>query len=225
VTGFRGFPRATFAWFEGLERDNSRPYFQATREVYERDVRGALEAMFDALSEEFGGELKLFRQQRDLRFSPDKSPYKTQTYGVLGRRWYARISADGLYAGTGYYMLAADQLDRLRAAVADDGTGPVVVALVAEARAAGLDVVGESLKTAPRGYPRDHPRVALLRHKSLIAGRALAAGDGISRHAALEHVASTWRAAEPLNAWLDEHVGPTTEAVTPWRRRAGRSRR
>jgi uncharacterized protein (TIGR02453 family) len=225
VTGFGGFPSATFEWFEGLERDNSRPYFQATREIYDRDVRGALEAMFDALSEEFGGELKLFRQQRDVRFSPDKSPYKTQTYGVLGRRWYARISADGLYAGTGYYMLASDQLDRLRAAVADDRTGPAVVALVAEARAAGLDVVGESLKTAPRGYPRDHPRVALLRHKSLVAGRALAAGEGIPRQAALEHVASTWRAAEPLNAWLDEHVGPTAEAVTPWRRRAGRSRR
>jgi uncharacterized protein (TIGR02453 family) len=222
MTGFRGFPRATFEWFEGLERDNSRAYFNATREVYDRDVRGALEAMFDELSEEFDGELKLFRQQRDLRFSPDKSPYKTQTYGVLGRRWYARISAEGLYAGTGYYMLASDQLDRLRAAVADDRTGPALVALVAEARAAGLDVVGESLKTAPRGYPRDHPRVALLRHTSLIAGRALAADKGISRRAALEHVASTWRAAEPLNAWLDEHVGPTTEEQVRRRpRRAG----
>ena len=67
---------------------------------------------------------------------------------------------------------------------------------------------GESLRTAPRGYPRDHPRIELLRHKALIAGRRLPGTSGIGRDAALDHVASTWRAAEPLNAWLDEHVGP-----------------
>ena len=119
-----------FEWFAGLERDNSKAYFTATRDFYERDVRGGLEAMLDELSESFGGRPRVFRQQRDLRFSPDKSPYKTRTYGVLegtpGARTglYAAISASGLYAGTGYYRMARDQLERFRAAVADDGTGP-----------------------------------------------------------------------------------------------------
>ena len=121
---------------------------------------------------------------------------------------YAQLSAGGLYAGTGYHQLARDQLERFRAAVADDATGGRLADVVAATRAAGLEVVGESLLTAPRGYRRDHPRVGLLRHKALIAGRSLAGTTGIGRDEALDHVASTWRAAGPLNAWLDEHVGP-----------------
>jgi hypothetical protein len=94
--------------------------------------------------------------------------------------------------------------------VADERTGPPLAELTAAARNAGLDVVGEALRTAPRGYPRDHPRIELLRHRALVAGRSLPGTSGIGRDAALHHVASTWRAAEPLNAWLDEHVRPST---------------
>src|SRR5512133_1639005 len=98
---FDGFPPEAFAWFAGLERDNSKAYFTATRERYEHDVRGALEGLLDELSGEFGGEPRVFRQPRDLRFSPDKSPYKTRTYGILHQDatagLYAEISASGLY--------------------------------------------------------------------------------------------------------------------------------
>jgi uncharacterized protein (TIGR02453 family) len=213
---FDGFGPEVFDWFAGLERDNSKAYFTATRERYEAAVRGGLQAMLDELRRTFGGEAKLFRQQRDLRFAPAGSaPYKTRTYGLLyGVRGpadalYAQLSSPGLYAGTGYHQLARDQLERFRAAVADDRSGPALVELTATARAAGLDVVGETLRTAPRGYPRDHPRIELLRHTALVAGRTLAGVGGIGRDEALEHVAGAWRAAEPLNAWLAEHVGPS----------------
>jgi uncharacterized protein (TIGR02453 family) len=216
---FHGFAPEAFAWFAGLERDNSKAYFTATRDRYEADVRGELMAMLVELSATFGGEVKLFRQQRDLRYAPDRSaPYKTRTYGLLhsvpgaGAGLYAQLSAQGLYAGTGYHQLARDQLERFRAAVADDATGPRLATATAAARAAGLDVLGESLRTAPRGYPRDHPRIELLRHRSLIAGRSLPGTAGIARDVALDHVATTWRAAAPLNAWLDEHVGPSALA-------------
>jgi uncharacterized protein (TIGR02453 family) len=214
---FEGFGPDAFAWFDGLERDNSRAYFTATRERYETGVRGALEAMLDVLGADFGGDVRVFRQHRDLRFSADKSPYKTRTYGLLERTGqaslYAEISARGLYAGTGYHQLARDQLERFRAAVDDDAAGVALAAEVAAARQAGLDVEGEALRTAPRGFARDHPRVGLLRHKAVIVGRRLAppGGDGgIGRDAALAHVAGTWRAAAPLVAWLDAHVGPST---------------
>ena len=124
-------PAEVFEWFAGLERDNSKAYFTATRDRYETEVRGGLQAMLDELSATFGGEVKLFRQQRDLRFAPDKSaPYKTRTYGLLhsvpgpGTGLYAQLSSQGLYAGTGYHQLARDQLERFRAAVVDDRTGP-----------------------------------------------------------------------------------------------------
>jgi uncharacterized protein (TIGR02453 family) len=214
---FGGFAPAVFEWFAGLERDNSKAYFTATRELYETEVRGGLEAMLEELSEEFGGRVRLFRQQRDLRFTPDKTPYKTRTYGILhdvpsaAAGFYAQLSARGLYAGTGYHQLARDQLDRFRDAVADARSGPALVAATAAAEEAGLELEGEQLRTVPRGYPRDHPRIALLRRKALVGGRALAAGpEGIERDAALGHAAAAWRAAAPLNAWLDEHVGSSS---------------
>jgi uncharacterized protein (TIGR02453 family) len=216
TAAFDGFSREAFAWFAGLERDNSKAYFTATRELYDSDVRGAMVAMLEELSAAFGGEVRVFRQHRDVRFSPDKSPYKTRTYGLLqgapgaGGGLYAELSSRGLYAGTGYHQLAGEALERFRQAVVDDSAGAALAAKVAAAREAGLEVVGASLRTAPRGYPRDHPRIELLRHKALIAGRRLPGTAGIGRRAALDHVAGTWRTAAPLNAWLDEHVGPST---------------
>jgi uncharacterized protein (TIGR02453 family) len=212
---FSGFAPEAFAWYEGLERDNSKAYFTRTRAVYEATARGELEALFDELATEFGGTARLFRQQRDIRFTPDKSPYKDRTYGVLvgaPSSYYAELSARGLYAGSGYHQLMRDQLDRFRAAIDDDGSGRELVVAVRSVEAAGLEIAGASLKTAPRGYPREHPRIELLRRKALFAGRRLAPeGGGIGRDAALDHVASTWRAAGPLNEWLDTNVGASDE--------------
>ncbi|HEY2638053.1 MAG TPA: DUF2461 domain-containing protein [Solirubrobacteraceae bacterium] len=221
---FRGFTPEAFAWFAGLEADNSRDYFARTRPLFEDRVRGELEALLDELCDEVGGrDVKVFRQHRDLRFSADKSPYKTRTYGVIvgapGGALYAEVSAAGLYAGTGYYRMARDQLERFRDAVAAEETGPALASAVAATRGAGLRVDGATLKTAPRGYPRDHPRVELLRHTSVISGRRLGPEGGIGRAAALDHVGGTWRAAGPVNAWLDEHVGPSTLPPDPRGRR------
>jgi uncharacterized protein (TIGR02453 family) len=212
VPGFEGFGADAVAWFEGLERDNSRAYFQASRAVYDGEVRAPLEALLDELSEDFGGEVHVFRQHRDVRFSADKSPYKTRTYGLLhaageGNAFYAEVSARGLYAAAGYWRMASDQLTRYREAVVADGPGEALGAAIAAAQAAGLELAPPALKSAPRGMPRDHPRVALLRYKDVIAGRRLAPGPALATREALDHVAATWRAARPLTAWLDEHVG------------------
>ena len=97
---FAGFSPEAFAWFAGLERDNTKAYFTATREVYETQVREPLEEMLEELAADFGGHVKMFRQNRDVRFSPDKSPYKTTTYGILyelsvpGQGLYAQLSAE-----------------------------------------------------------------------------------------------------------------------------------
>jgi uncharacterized protein (TIGR02453 family) len=225
---FAGFPPEAFSWFAGLEADNSKRWFDAHRTTYEAAVRGPLEALLEELADEFGGRVKLFRQHRDTRFSADKSPYKTTTYGVVGDRpdsraaLYLQLSAGGLFAGTGYYQLAADQLARLRDAIAADATGPALERAVAGVHGAGVETFGEALKTAPRGYPRDHPRVGLLRHKSLIAGARRAPGRrGITRAQALEHARATWAACAPMNAWLDAHVG---DSALPPRSRFGRDR-
>jgi uncharacterized protein (TIGR02453 family) len=226
MAAFDGFGLTVRRWFAGLEADNSREYFAAHRDVFEASVREQMEALLTELSETFGGQVKLFRQHRDIRFSHDKSPYKANTYGViygseLGRHGlYASISARGLVAGSGYFRMARDQLERYRDAVADDARGPELVTVVAQAEQAGLELWGESLATAPRGYPKDHARIELLRRKSLTLGRALAFGRGIRRDDGLQFVAATWRAAGPVTRWLDREVGDTAlEISRPARRR------
>ena len=126
---FAGFPAEAFEWFAGLEADNTREWFGAHRDTYEEAVRGPLEAMLFDLAAELGGEVKVFRQHRDVRFSPDKSPYKTRTYGVVFAApapLYAQVDREGMFAGTGYHMLDSAQLERFRAAAADDTTGPAL---------------------------------------------------------------------------------------------------
>ena len=215
LPAFNGFPPDAFTWFAGLQADNSKAWFHAHRATYDEAVRGALEALLEELADELGGIVKLFRQHRDTRFSADKSPYKTTTYGLIAQRpddlpaLYAQLSAQGLFAGSGYHVLAPDQLERFRAAIADDASGPALEDAIATAHAAGIETFGEALKTAPRGYPRDHPRAVFLRHKALIAGARRDPGpDGIARAAALDHARATWAGCAPLNAWLDAHVGP-----------------
>jgi uncharacterized protein (TIGR02453 family) len=219
MASFEGFGPTVRRWFTGLEADNSKEYFSANRGLFEESVRGQMDALLTELSETFGGEVKMFRQNRDIRFSPDKSPYKTNTYGVLrgtqiaAQGLYASISAHGLVAGSGYHMMARDQLDRYREAVADDASGPELETLAGAARAAGLELWGESLSTAPRGYPKDHERIGLLRRKSLSLGATLGFGRGIGREDGLRFVTEAWRAAAPVTGWLDRHVGPSSLPV------------
>ena len=224
MTRFEGFGPEVRKWFKGLEADNSKEYFAASRDFFEESVRGQIEALLTELTKKFGGEVKIFRQNRDIRFSADKSPYKTNTYGVVygssmaAQGLYASISADGLVAGSGYHMMARDQLDRYRDAVADNQHGPELMKLVAKATKAGLELWGESLATAPRGYPKDHDRIELLRRKSLSLGATLNFGRRISRTDGLQFVTKTWRAAAPVTGWLDEHVGSTTMPMDRARR-------
>lgn len=228
MSNFEGFGPKVQDWFRGLEADNTKEYFAANRDFFERSIREQMEALLTELTESFGGEVKMFRQNRDIRFSADKSPYKTNTYGVIrgsdlaAEGLYASISANGLVAGSGYHVMARDQLGRYRDAVAGDSHGPTLTDLVARVRAAGLEVWGESLLTAPRGYPADHERIELLRRKSLSLGATLKWERDISRTDGLQFVTGTWRAAAPVTAWLDERVGPSTmpmDQSRPRRRR------
>ena len=216
MTRFGGFGPDVHDWFQGLEADNSKGYFAAHRQFFEDEIRAQMEALLTELSGRFGGEVKMFRQNRDIRFSADKSPYKTNTYGVLrgteiaAQGLYASISARGLVAGSGYHVMGRDQLDRYREAVADGRHGTELSKLIAKAERAGLEVWGESLSTAPRGYRKDHEQIALLRRKSLSLGATTSSERGISRADGLRFVTRTWRAGAPVTGWLDEHVGATT---------------
>jgi len=164
---FRGWPSEALEFYDGLAADNSKTYWSSHKAFYETQVYGPMVELLAALEPEFGPG-KVFRPYRDVRFSADKSPYKTHLGAWLEFGGYLQLSADGLAAGCAMYELAPDQLDRYRRAVADDRTGTELTTLIATIERAGVEVHGHgSLKTAPKGYPKDHPRLALLRHKGL----------------------------------------------------------
>jgi uncharacterized protein (TIGR02453 family) len=210
---FGGFSPAAFTWFAGLEKDNNKAWFDAHRSEYEQTVRGPLTELLEELAGD--APVWLARPNRDVRFAKDKSPYKTRAYGTIDGRLYCELSGDGLFAGTGNYRMDAGQLARFRDAVADEESGSEIESIIGSLDAAGIMSWGEALKTAPRGFPADHPRAALLRHKFLIAGARLApeASAGIGREVALDHLRETWSACAPLVAWLDEHVGAAADAA------------
>ena len=206
---FRGWRAEALEFFEGLEADNSKTYWQAHRHVYDSAVRAPMEALLEELGPEWG-EGRIFRPYRDIRFSADKSPYKTNIAAVIGEG-YVALTADGLVAGCGMYEMAPDQLERYRKAVAEERSGQALTSLVAEAQAAGLDITAHDiLKTAPRGYPRDHPRIELLRHKGLITWREWPAGAWLGTPRAKDRVVEFFRRSRPISAWLRSHVGPST---------------
>jgi uncharacterized protein (TIGR02453 family) len=222
---FRGWPAAALEFFEGLEVDNSKAYWQRNKDVYDRLVRAPMEELVGELAPEWG-EGRVFRPYRDIRFSTDKSPYKTNIAAVVGDG-YVQLTADGLGAGSGMWEMAPDQLERYRVAVSEDRSGGELVDVAATARAAGLDVTGhEILKTAPKGYPRDHPRIELLRYKGLIAWQEWPAGAWLGTRRAKERVVEFFRRSTPLNEWLRTHVGPSTlPAAAVSARGLSRSRR
>jgi uncharacterized protein (TIGR02453 family) len=203
---FRGWPERALQFYEGLEADNSKAYWLDHKDVYEQDVKAPMEALLAELSTEFG-DTKLFRPYRDVRFSRDKSPYKTTIAGMVGDH-YIQLSADGLLAGAGWYHMEPQPLERFRAAVAAEATGRKLQALVDGVRKKGLDVHAmDVLKTAPKGYPRDHPRLELLRYKGLVAMKSWPPAAWLGTAGAKKRVVDVFQAAAPLLAWLETNVG------------------
>ena len=205
---FQGWPAEALEFYEGLAADNSRSYWVAHKEAYERDVRAPMAELLAELEPEFGPG-RIYRPYRDVRFSADKSPYKDHIAATLERGGYVQLSARGLAAGNGMWMMDRGQLDRYRRAVADDVVGERLQRLAARIGRGGIEVGGhDQLKTAPRGYPRDHPRIELLRYRGLVAWRQWPAAAWLGTTAARDRVAEFLRTSASLNDWLAEHVGP-----------------
>jgi uncharacterized protein (TIGR02453 family) len=206
---FRGWPDQALEFFEGLEADNSKAYWTAHKTVYDEKVRAPMEELVAELEPKFGAG-KIFRPYRDVRFSADKSPYKTEIAAVIGDG-YVQLSAEGLGAGLGMWMMAPDQLDRYRGAVTDDSSGSKLEELIAELARQRIEVSGhDRVKTVPRGYPRDHPRAELLRNKGIAAFKQWPVASWLGTAAARKRVEDFFVSARPLGDWLASHVGPST---------------
>lgn len=226
MTTFEGFPPAALTFYQGLRQDNSKAYWETNKTTWETQVLAPMQALLAELDERYG-PFHRFRPYRDVRFSRDKSPYKTQiaAYGESegGTAHYFHLSADGLAVLSGYYRMMPDQIARFREAVAD-ARGEALPDLIAQVMRPGLTVEPgghEPLKRVPRSYPADHPRGEWLKWKGMIAGRQFGAPPWLHTPQAKAHIVESWEAATPLNAWLDRHVGPSRELPLELRQRVG----
>jgi len=200
---FDGWKGDFVGFFRGLELDNSKRYFEAHRRQYEVDVRKPMEELVAELEPLLGGS-KIFRINRDIRFSADKSPYKLNIAAVVGT-FYIHLDAHQLFLGTGAHNPDNAWLRRYREAVASP-LGEELVNLVTRMRTDGINVGGNPLKTAPRAYPPDHPRIDLLRWREVVAGRRFPIEPWIATTAAKDRVVKTWDIMRPFADWLTEHV-------------------
>ncbi|HZA72682.1 MAG TPA: DUF2461 domain-containing protein [Propionibacteriaceae bacterium] len=206
-----GFRAEATQFFADLEDDNSREFWRANAEVFEREVKQPMTALLESLPERYQ-PFRLFRMNRDLRFTRDKSPYKTQQGAISeaeGSGYYLHLDGTGLLVAAGAYQMEPDQLERYRAAVDDARKGRALERILAdlEQQEIATEMGMPALKTAPRGYAKDHPRVGLLRRKGLVGSRtltgtALRDGDGVR-----DFVVETFTACQPLVGWLSKHVG------------------
>jgi uncharacterized protein (TIGR02453 family) len=206
---FSGFPVAALDFYDDLEVDNTKAFWEKHKDVYAESVKAPMTALCAALEPEFGSA-KIFRPYRDVRFAKDKTPYKTHQGAFVrvgeATGWYVEVSPRGIRTGAGFYEASSGRLAAFRAAVAHDRFGPELEKVLAQLAKQGFEIGGDRLKTTPRGYDATHARIELLRHRSLTVGHQLGFEPVIHTPELLELVRADWQSLRPLVEWVAEHV-------------------
>jgi uncharacterized protein (TIGR02453 family) len=222
IRPFSGFPPATLDFLRNLGANNTKSWFDDHRIDYERDylapalafiaaMDGPLHDLHPDVHAEPRVNGSLFRINRDVRFSKDKTPYKDHLdlffWVGEGRSrdrpgFFFRLRADRLILGAGMHAFDARMLEAYRRAVLDAGAGPALETAVATARAAGASVEGVGYRKLPAGLDPTHPRAQFLRHNALHASFDEPIPASLSSPAFVEHCLSRFRPLAPLLAWV-----------------------
>ena len=185
---FQGFADEGGRFFKALAKNQNREWFQAHKDEYEigwsQPMQHLLADLHEAIDKSYShcdlDEPKVFRIFRDVRFSKDKTPYKTVVAGCVPVKRSATIMATPvavyMHFGTesvvaaGLHQMDPPALARFRSAVADDARGKELTKILAKLEKAGFvadRMAGDALKKVPKGYDEGHPRADLLKRKRL----------------------------------------------------------
>jgi uncharacterized protein (TIGR02453 family) len=213
----------TLDFLSGLALNNHRDWFEANRKEYEaskRDVEGLVGQLLPRMAE-FDGSLRgieakasLFRIFKDVRFSKDKSPYKTNMGAWMaggGKHsasagYYLHVEpGDKSFLAGGSYMPPANILKSIREAIDYDHEG--LMQILEDKNFVRLfgKLEGETVRTSPKGYDKNHPAIDLLRHKSLVATKKISDQELTSASFA-EHAIMVFREVLPLNEFLNRAI-------------------
>jgi uncharacterized protein (TIGR02453 family) len=221
---FSGFGDATFRFMRDLGRNNDKAWFQAHRTAYEEDLLEPAMAFIEAIGPllarfspgvraepKIGGSM--MRINRDIRFSPDKRPYKdhldmTFKLGPVKTSpgYWFRLTPKELILGAGMHMLAKPDLERYRKAVDAERSGAELAKIVTKEERAGYDVGGEHYKRVPAGFAPDHPREALLRHAGVYVGTDMKVPAEAKTPKFPAFCAAHYKKMAPLMDWLSANV-------------------
>ncbi|MDL9938141.1 DUF2461 domain-containing protein [Gordonia sp. ABSL1-1] len=205
---FQGFTEAALDFYDDLEIDNSKVFWDANKHVYQDAVATPMIALGDDLAEEFGSA-KIFRPYRDVRFAKDKTPYKTHqgAFVAVGPAtgYYVQLGAPGVMIASGFYQATPERLAAIRTAIDDDRRGGELERILNTLAEAGWTIGGDRVKTAPRGWSADHPRIDLLRHKSLTVSKEYGFDPVIHTPELVDRIRADWRETTGLLDWVTRH--------------------
>lgn len=211
MSAFTGIPMAAVEFYAALEENNNKEWWLGHKDIYDAVVRAPLLGLQQAAEGKFGSG-KIFRPHRDVRFSPDKSPYKiaqgmfVSNYEEVG--FYVQIDADGLLVGGGYHSSSPAQLSRYRAAVDSSASGAALETILKGLSSAGFTLEGQTLKRVPQGFTKDHPRAELLKHKTVSASKHLGTPLWMETAQAEQEILSSWEQLRPLVDWVIRYAAP-----------------
>jgi uncharacterized protein (TIGR02453 family) len=222
---FQGFPKEGIRFLASLKRNNNRPWFEKHKGEYEQFVKLPMQSLINDLQVHFRSfapeydlnpKRSIFRIYRDVRFSKDKRPYKTNVAahfvlrgkpkGVSGSGYYLHLEPGEVYLGAGIYMPESNQLKKIRKAIADRADEFVVILTNPVFKKTFGNIEGDKLVRVPAGYPPDHPMADYLRHKHFFVGRSWAESRS-TKARFVDEVGRTFEKATPLVRFLNRAIG------------------
>jgi uncharacterized protein (TIGR02453 family) len=215
MPAFRGFPPEAIEFLRELEDNNDRDWFKANRARYDEHLVAPATALGEDVADL--GKPRLFRPWNDTRFhhGPPIKEHIGLAIGYAGAGgFYVELSLDGLLVAAGLHRPAPDQVDRMRRAVDTGRTAAALSKAIKRGETAGLALNEPDLVRAPRGYSADHPRLELLRRRSLSLSRRHEIGPWLHCPKAGERIRAELEAAAPLVRWLRDHVGASQRTST-----------
>jgi len=219
---FDGFPREGIGFLKRLKRNNNRPWFEKHKQEYESSIKLPMQSLIASLHPHFqrfapefdiNPKRSLFRIYRDVRFSKDKTPYKTHAAahfvlrgkpkGVEGSGYYLHIEPGEVFIGGGIYMPDNDQLKKIRSAIADHSDQFLSIVRLPKFKKIFGKLEGEKLQRVPKGYDPDHPMAEWLKHKQFFVWIEWPESKCLKDKFVAE-VAEVYKAATPLVRFLNE---------------------
>ena len=225
---FNGFPREGITFLSDLSGNNNTTWFKQHRDEYDNHVLEPSRAFINAMGRRLESitpdiiadprvNRSLFKINRDIRFSKNKTPYKTHLaiwfWEGVGKRmecsgYYFHLEPDRLMLGVGIHRFPKDILDKYRHAVVDKKKGPALARALGKVTGSGRCTIGGShYKRVPRGFDPEHKNVALLLHDGLYAGMETPLPDELFTGDIVDFCAERYAEMAPLHEWLVDVVG------------------